>query len=261
MWLKRQIPNLFTISNLALGVVAIQLASMYHFQSVAYCIFVAAIFDYLDGYLARKLNASSHFGKELDSLADMVSFGLAPSVLLLNLAYDKAYVFQTWSDGDDNGLELYTVFFACICIAIFSAIRLAKFNVTAQSAYFFRGLTTPANALVIASLPFIFEYTIRNTRIDTLVINSYTVIGFSAVQCFLLVTNIPMLSMKFKHFNPKDYVIHLFFLSLVAIFIAGGWMINHIFLAMPLIYLSYILLSFIDYFRSSRRWRRSAAKK
>jgi len=149
---------------------------------------IAAIADFFDGFVARLLNAYSDIGKQLDSLADVVSFGVAPGMILY---YLSAQCFNS------QGFSIF-IYFPFI-VPIFSAIRLAKFNVDLRQSDFFIGLPTPANAMFIASLPFVMAY---NSSIFSYVItHPYFLILFPFVSAYLLIAELPLLALKFKSFN------------------------------------------------------------
>ena len=149
MNLRRSIPNFLTLCNLASGVVSITMVIQGDLTWAAVFIFIAAVFDFLDGTAARLLDARSELGKQLDSLADVVSFGVAPAVIIFTLL-------SAGCEGSCNILERLriTPYFAML-IPVMSAIRLGRFNLDLRQEEHFIGLPTPANALFFASIPLI----------------------------------------------------------------------------------------------------------
>ncbi|OZA56958.1 MAG: CDP-diacylglycerol--serine O-phosphatidyltransferase, partial [Sphingobacteriales bacterium 39-40-5] len=141
--MKKHIPNSVTCLNLFSGCLGIVFAFQGNLIWASYAIVIAAVFDFFDGMLARLLKAYSDIGKELDSLADMVSFGVLPSVII--------YQLFALSPQIDFGADWLS--FSAFIIAVFSALRLAKFNIDTRQSENFIGLPTPANALLIASFP------------------------------------------------------------------------------------------------------------
>lgn len=225
---KKHLPNAITCANLFSGCVGIVFAFSDNLIGAAYCIFLAAIFDFFDGFASRVLQSFSGIGKDLDSLADMVSFGFLPSAILYELFLKSP---QIGKIGD------YLCFIA-FSIAVFSALRLAKFNTDTRQAEIFIGLPTPANAILIASLPFIvLQYTWMNRYI----LNQYTLTVLVVVMCALLVAELPLMSLKFKDLNSRRnfyrYLLLLFSAILILFFK---------FAAVPVVIFIYITLSIIQ---------------
>jgi len=220
------------------------LAVLFAFQGADYIwyasllVFVGAIFDFFDGMSARLLNVSSNIGKELDSLADMVSFGMAPAVIM----YQTLVLSQTGEYSNFASLSFSQILIASIAmiIVIFSGIRLAKFNVDTRQTESFIGLATPANALVIISFPLILKFHPENI-LAVLISNTYFLIGLSIFLSLMLVAEYPMFSLKFKNLSFTKNKIRFIFLASVVLL--GIFMQ---FAALPLIILIYILLSGID---------------
>jgi len=168
--MKKHIPNILTILNLICGLISITQVLQYHLIWAALFIFIAAVFDYLDGTAARLLKAWSELGKQLDSLADLVSFGVAPGLI----------IFQLLSNRCSNGcniLERWNVIpFLALLIPVCSALRLAKFNIDLRQEVNFIGLPTPANAIFFASIPMILQI---QDRIHTFIQLDFMVALFS----------------------------------------------------------------------------------
>jgi CDP-diacylglycerol--serine O-phosphatidyltransferase len=192
------LPNAVTCLNLVAGCVAIERAFAFDFAGAFLFVSIAAVLDFLDGFTARLLKAYSEVGRQLDSLADAVSFGAAPAFALYNLL----------RSGGFTGPQVYSVF----VVAAFSALRLAKFNLDRRQSEGFIGLPTPANALLIVSLVFLvggMESRLPLRLLDT----PWILIGLSAVLSLLLVSEIPMFSLKFKTFGWKGNAIRYLFLA------------------------------------------------
>ncbi|SHF31801.1 CDP-diacylglycerol--serine O-phosphatidyltransferase [Pedobacter caeni] len=225
----KQIPNAITSANLFTGCIGIVFAFNQDLRSAALCILISLIIDFFDGFAARLLNVSGPMGKELDSLADMVSFGVLPSVILFHMA-PKAFFGYT-----DFPVLSYLAFF----IAVFSAYRLAKFNLDTRQTDKFIGVPTPAISAVIASVPFIFES-------DTFYFDSSTTtvllyLAFIPLACYLLISEIQLIALKFKKFgfaeNKFRYILMISSVLLLLIFK---------FVGIPLILVLYIILSIIE---------------
>lgn len=190
MTIKKHIPNAVTCLNLFSGCIACVMALQGSFEWVFIWVIFAALFDFLDGLIARLLKAYSPIGKELDSLADMVSFGLAPGLMTFSLL-------QTITSGFP--LEDYIPYFAFL-IPVFSALRLAKFNIDDRQTTSFIGLPVPANALFWTStIVGTHSYAQGNEILYTIIL-LVLIIVFS----FLLVSEIPMFSLKVKNLTWKD---------------------------------------------------------
>jgi CDP-diacylglycerol---serine O-phosphatidyltransferase len=214
--MKRHIPNFVTILNLLTGVVGIWFVLEHNPFYGALLIFLASVFDFADGFLARQLKAYSTLGKSLDSLADMVSFGVLPGFLVFRL--------QTMSIGLGLGyewipdLKITEIVFLItpLLIPAFSAIRLAKFDNDTRQTEEFRGLPTPANAIFVAA--WVFSYSSLHSSLPWLYL-PWVVFGISTILAVLLVTDIPMFSLKFKTFDFTENSLRYIFLgiSLLAI--------------------------------------------
>lgn len=219
------LPNAITCLNLVSGCLAIERAFAGDFLWAFLFIVIAAVLDFFDGFTARLLRAYSEIGKELDSLADVVSFGAAPSFILFNFLRGEGY----------TGWEPYLVF----VVAAFSALRLAKFNLDTRQTTEFIGLNTPANALLISSLVYLTAAEERGIFF-LLTWSPWILIGLAFVLSVLLVSEVPMFSFKFKSFRWKDnalrYIFILISLALLAVFRLY---------AVPCIILLYIFVSLI----------------
>jgi CDP-diacylglycerol--serine O-phosphatidyltransferase len=209
--MKRHIPNFVTTLNLLAGVTGIWFVLEHNPYYGALLIFLAAFFDFADGFLARQLKAYSNVGKSLDSLADVVSFGVLPGYLVFRL--------QTISLGLGLGYEwipdLSTVeimfLLMPLLIPALSAIRLAKFDNDTRQTEEFRGLPTPANAIFIAA--WVYSYPALHDSVSWLYL-PWVIFGISALLAFLLVTDIPMFSLKFKSFGILENGLRYVFLGI-----------------------------------------------
>lgn len=245
MTIKKYIPNFVTLLNLFCGSLAVVFAVHNNFVAAALFVFLGIFFDFFDGLLARKLNVQSELGVQLDSLADMVTSGLVPGIVMFKLisisvdAPDSMNVDDWSSTTDFYGLRLVPIALIGLCITLASAYRLAKFNIDEDQQTYFKGLPTPANTLLIISLPLIMEFQ-NNAIFNSLILNQWFLIALTIVSCYVLNSNIKLFALKFKNFgfkdNPFRYV--LIFLSILL-------MIGFHFIAIPLIIILYILLSLL----------------
>lgn len=228
--MKKHLPNFITCLNLFSGCVGIVFAFENKLDYAAFAILISALFDFFDGLLARLLKAYSEIGKELDSLADVVSFGLLPSVIIYQLFLKAPQL------GD---LSVYLNFSAFL-IAIFSALRLAKFNTDGRQSDNFIGLPTPANAMLVASLPMILAD--GNFFLSSYILNPFFLFLFSLGMGFLLVAEVPLLSLKFKNLVVSENLLRyiLVFSSLMLIVIFK-------FAAVPIIMFLYFIFSLIQF--------------
>ncbi|MCU0339244.1 MAG: CDP-diacylglycerol--serine O-phosphatidyltransferase [Spirosomaceae bacterium] len=213
-----------TCGNLLCGCVGIVSAFRGDWLLAGALIFVAAVLDFLDGFVARLLNQSSPIGKELDSLADVVTFGVLPSMLIFQLL-EKA----------NPALDSVLMSSIAFVMAVFSALRLAKFNIDTRQSDSFIGVPTPANAIVVASLPFILRF---NPEFEPWIVNQATLISYTLVMSFLLIAELPLFALKFKSFGWKGNEIKFIFLMLSVILL-----ILLKFAAIPLIVGLYIIMS------------------
>jgi len=229
--MKKHIPNLLTCCNIVLGTLSIMFAGKGYLNVAALLIIGAATFDFLDGLVARLLRVTSAIGADLDSLADIVSFGVAP-----------AAIFYVWMDFCFSNLSPELQFFPltllpyfAFLIVPFSAYRLAKFNHDERQQYEFYGLPTPANAFFIAFLPFAAD---KLALLD----NFWVLFGLSFIFSILLVSDFPVFSLKFANYELKKNWIKYLFL-LLSLILLGAFHLA----AFPIIILLYILISLIKF--------------
>ncbi len=248
----KQIPNLFTLLNLIFGCCAIVavlqsgVAIQYDGAGNQYIdipekiflssIFIglAAVIDFFDGFVARLLKASSEMGKQLDSLADVVSFGVAPSMIIyqfLRMGYAS----------EENGLEVNAVFLMpAFVIAAAAAYRLAKFNLDTRQTDSFIGVPTPAIGLLIASFPLIY-WTTESATVVGLLTNKWMIYAIIIVVSWLMVSPISMMSLKIKSLNFKQHIHWLIWIVLsIVLAIIFRW------LAVPMAFIAYIILSLLN---------------
>jgi len=221
--IKKHIPNALTCANLLSGCIGIVFAFNDRLDVAAYAVLISGIFDFFDGNLARLLNVKSPIGKELDSLADMVSFGFLPGVVMYKLLEQS------------NGTFEYLPFFGFL-ITIFSGLRLAKFNIDTRQTEDFIGLNTPMNTLFIVSLPFI------QREHPELIGNTLLLVSLTILMSWLLISEIRIYSLKFGTMSWADNKIKFVFLIVSAVLIAFLK-----FAAIPFVLILYILSSFIHF--------------
>jgi CDP-diacylglycerol---serine O-phosphatidyltransferase len=236
--IKSHIPNLITSINLFVGCLAIVFAFQDRVILASIFIFIAGILDFFDGVAARLLDAYSEMGKMLDSLADVVSFGVAPSAVLFNLLNVSIQRTDPGFNLATSSLTECLVPCSAFVIAIFSALRLAKFNIDDRQTVSFIGLPTPANAFLIASLPFVLK---DNELMQGLLLKVYIIVPLIFILSFLLVSEIPMISLKFKNLSFRDNK-SKYILLLSSAFLLIFFTIS----AIPIIFVLYLIISLID---------------
>ncbi|HLT34282.1 MAG TPA: CDP-alcohol phosphatidyltransferase family protein [Aquaticitalea sp.] len=244
---KKHIPNIITLLNLFCGTVAVLFAVYNNFVGAAIFVFLGIFFDFFDGLLARKLNVQSPLGIQLDSLADMVTSGLVPGIVmfkLLSMAVDTPYFIETtndWSSATQwTGFRVSWLPLIGLFITLASAYRLAKFNIDEDQQSYFKGLPTPANALMILSLPLIMEFQ-NNDVMNAMILNKWFLIVITLMSCYLLNSNIKLFALKFNNYGFKDNGVRYIFIILTLVLL-----VLLQFAAVPLVILMYILLSLFD---------------
>jgi CDP-diacylglycerol---serine O-phosphatidyltransferase len=247
----KQIPNLFTLLNLVFGCIAIILILQTSENIVllqqdgltevnlpekiawgALFIFGAAIIDFLDGFVARLFKATSPMGAQLDSLADVVSFGVAPGLILyqlLRISYGQ----------EENGLDTSVAWLLpALLVPAAAAWRLAKFNLDSEQQYSFKGVPVPAVGLLIATFPLIIHF--QSLGLQFLFINKWVLYAIIFIVSILMVSNLPLMSMKFKDYSvknnlPKIILIIISLLSVIFLKWAAG----------PAIFVAYVIVSLL----------------
>ena len=238
----KQIPNIITSLNLLCGCVAIMFAVSGDLVSASFFAFAGIFLDFFDGLAARALNAQSQVGLQLDSLADVVTSGVLPGVVMVQLLSEALTgtsldISAIFSDTANNtSIESYLPFIGLL-IAVASGYRLAKFNVDTRQTTSFIGLPVPANTLLILSLPLIISFQ-AGQQITEVILTPWFLIIITIVSCVLLNAEIPLFGLKFKTFNFKDNAVrYLFLIASILLLVVLK------FIAIPIIIFSYILVS------------------
>ncbi len=242
MSIKKHIPNFITSCNLLFGCLALTQTLDGNLIWAAYFVGMAAVCDFFDGFAARKLGVTSVIGKDLDSLADMVSFGLVPGFVVFKmlhigyLTHHESYAFiynNSW------------IMYLPLIIPVFSALRLAKFNNDSRQTEAFIGLPTPANAIFFCSIPLIVNwdsnFDLLHKGIVHLLMHPIVLLCLSFFMSFLMVAELPLIALKFKTFSWKGnefrYLLLLFSIIWLIVFQYSGF---------TLVILSYVALSIIQ---------------
>lgn len=247
----KHIPNLFTLINLVFGCIAI-VFTLQNGISIAgegdgatwidipekiwlasLFIGLAAVVDYLDGFVARLFNATSEMGKQLDSLADVVSFGVAPGMILyqfLRLSFAK----------ETNSLDTSVIWLVpAFLVPCAGAWRLARFNLDTSQSYHFKGLPIPAAGIFVASLPLIY-WNVNEAWVQELLLNKWFLYGVITALSWLMVSTLPLMALKFKDYGIKNnWTKYVLVLVAITAFLLLKW------LAVPVIVLAYVLLSLL----------------
>ncbi len=232
----KQLPNFITLLNLFCGILAILTVFQGELWLASIFILVASVFDFLDGFTARMLNAYSEIGKQMDSLADLISFGLAPSFILYKM---MASAWELEGPLLAN-FSITTIIVALsFLIALFSAVRLAKFNIDENQTSSFIGLPTPASAIFIASIPLILKF--ENSTISELFQHPHFLLAVAVFISAMLVSRLPLFSLKFKNFSFGGNKIRYIFLGICLILL-----ITLHFVSIPFIIAAYVMLSVVE---------------
>jgi CDP-diacylglycerol--serine O-phosphatidyltransferase len=245
--IKKQIPNLFTLLNLLSGIIAILMAVSDKLVEAAFFVFLGIFFDFFDGFFARKFNVQGEFGKQLDSLADMVTSGVVPGIVMFQLILyaSKQQWFMELSCEIGNWQNYNETFyyylpFIGLLIPLAAAFRLANFNIDERQTSSFIGLPTPAFAIFVLSLPLILHYSDQQYFIN-IIQNKFVLILITLVGSYLLNAEIPLFSLKFKNYSWIDNKIKYIFLILT-LFLLFFMQI----LAIPIIIILYVFISIIE---------------
>lgn len=259
--IKQNIPNSLTLGNLLCGCLALVKAFEGDLVWAAYFVGIAAILDFFDGFVARILKVSSPIGKDLDSLADMVTFGLVPGVIMFQMIQLSPIIMEVATSGwtiypplsnvsqieNSHSMIAYEwLKYIAFLIPVFSCIRLAKFNNDTRQSESFIGLPTPANAIFICSLPFVLPS--PNPHVTSgcfgypfyveFLMNPWCLCLLSGIMGLLLVAPLPLFSLKFKKFSWKGNEIRYSFLGFCVLLVCTLQLAG-----IPLAILSYILFS------------------
>jgi len=241
MTIKNYIPNAFTMANLFCGMLGAFFAATGHLDYAAYAVVAGIFFDFFDGFFARMFKVEGELGLQLDSLADVVTSGVVPGMVMFQMLHKLEH----WNTGDrwvEAGMtwdNISVIPFLGFAITLASAFRLAKFNIDTRQTTSFIGLPTPANALLIISLPLIVQFQ-DNALAESLITNTWFLLGLTALSCYMLNAEIPLFALKFKSWGFAANKVRYGFLLLALILLF--WLT---FLAIPLIIILYVLLSLV----------------
>lgn len=244
MNIKKHIPNLITLSNLFCGILAVKLGFEGEFLLAGGFIILGAIFDFFDGFAARLLKVSNEIGKELDSLADMVTFGFAPGVIMFSLL--KGLISNVYDPDSVLLYQLPSSFLALIpyfafLIPLLSAVRLARFNVDENQSDKFIGLPTPANSLFFITIPLIFsEYEDAPAQLI------WGILVVILIFSLLLNAKIELLALKFKTFGWKNNEFRYSFILASFIILITCILIKIIYFSIPIIVILYLIISIFN---------------
>ncbi len=273
--------NLLTGMNMLCGFISIILALAGRIDIAPLFIFAGAILDFFDGFAARKLGVSAPLGKQLDSLADVITFGVAPGVLtlvmiVLGIDYSSLIPVEETARTYQNDLTYYVYFqisawvqallygvpnnfdasikylpFAAMIIPFLSMFRLAKFNVDERQSDRFFGVPTPLNTIFFTFFPLYFSMNINNWahqgKIIYFIFDCYTIVGIAIFMSLLMILDVPLLALKFKNFTWKDNKFRFLLVgkSLIIILLFKLW-------AIPIIVILYLILSLIENYSTKK---------
>lgn len=238
MDIKKHVPNFITLLNLSCGLLAIIAIFKGYYDEAFIFVCLGIFFDFWDGFFARKFNVSGELGLQLDSLADMVTSGVVPGLMMFRLI-ETIQSTQTQYNVTEDTFYMGVVPYFGFLITIASAYRLAKFNIDKRQIDSFIGLPTPANALFIMSIPMI-QYFDDYEGVTNLLDNPYILMVITLASAYFLNANIPLFSLKLKSFAwEKAKLQYLFTGFAILLFLLFD------FIAIPVIVLSYILISAI----------------
>ena len=242
--MRKQIPNIITSLNLLCGCVAIIFAVSGDLISATFFAFAGIFLDFFDGLVARLLHAQSQVGLQLDSLADVVTSGVVPGIVMVQLlsqAFTGANMEITtlFNDSLSQSSWIHFMPFTGLLIAVASGYRLAKFNVDTSQKTSFIGLPTPANTLLILSIPLILNFQ-ATPALKTFVLDPWFLIVLTLLSCVLLNAKLPLFGLKFKTWNFKDNALRYVFLMVSVLLLAFVK-----FMAIPIVIFLYILVSLL----------------
>jgi CDP-diacylglycerol---serine O-phosphatidyltransferase len=243
---SKHVPNFITLCNLASGLIALMYAFDTNWLMAFVWVAIGIFFDFWDGFFARFLKAQSPVGLQLDSLADMVTSGVVPGLIMFQMLANIVDLREEYNLSAEN-FYMGMLPYAGFIITLASCYRLAKFNVDTRQTDSFIGLPTPANALFIMSLPIILHHSNGEGFIFETLSNPYVLVGITFLSAFMLNAEIPLFSLKVKYFNWETNKIQVIFL-IVSVLLLFFFQ----YLAIPLIILFYVLLSAINNKLSSK---------
>ncbi|WP_300569515.1 CDP-alcohol phosphatidyltransferase family protein [Flavobacterium sp.] len=236
MHIQKHIPNIITLLNLFCGCIALVFAFQLEFELAFYFVCLGIFFDFFDGFFARMFKVQSELGLQLDSLADMVTSGVVPGVvmfqmLLKSFGEEKVINVSSW----DNTVMILP--FLGFIITLGACFRLANFNIDTRQTDSFIGLPTPANALFILSLPLVLMHSDIEFMRNAL-LNHAVLLAITLLSAFVMNAEIPLFSLKVKNFTFKKNALQILFLASSVLFI-----LMFKYLGIPLIILFYVILS------------------
>ncbi len=291
MSVKKHIPNIITSGNLLCGCVATVLAFQGNLVWSAYAVGIAIVFDFFDGFAARMLGVSGEMGKQLDSLADMVTFGVVPGVLVYQMLsvwvmkqslanFEIVSILPFHGEVKDSAGWMFALPFAGFILTVFSAIRLAKFNIDVRQKDSFIGIPTPANAILVCSLPLMLDLHLpgllsgsssltpnplhafgdlwksgdaltgmfEGDSLHNFILNPWFLITLTLVMSYLMVAELPLFALKFKSFKWTENKMRYSFLLISAVLL-----IIFRYIGIPIVILLYVVLSIINNFLNKYR--------
>ncbi|MCB0839423.1 MAG: CDP-alcohol phosphatidyltransferase family protein [Bacteroidetes bacterium] len=236
--MKKQIPNLLTATNLFFGMVAMVFIFIDNLTGAMIAVLISLVMDFFDGFVARMLKVQGPIGKELDSLADMVTFGAVPGMVMARLIHESTGgLFPPEQITLSEGFPWFLLGFL---ITILSAFRLAKFNLDERQSDAFYGVPTPANTILIFSFWMITEWR-PDFWLSNVLNNTWVLIGITAIASWLLVADIRLLALKFKNFSVADNLFRYILIGSTVILLA---IFQHV--GIPFIILLYLALSLVE---------------
>lgn len=234
MSIVKQIPNLLTLGNLFCGTIATVFAVEVNFTYASLFVIIGIFFDFFDGLAARLLKTSGELGKQLDSLADMVTSGVVPGVFMFKMIQNN--LLESSNSLNDSFFDVSLIGFI---ITLGACLRLAKFNIDTRQSESFIGLPTPAMCLFVISLPLI-QANSEIVFVQNLIKNNYFLIAITWLLSYLMNAEIPLFSLKFKDYSFKNnWIIYLFLIASLIMILT----INYV--AIPIIIILYLVLSMI----------------
>jgi CDP-diacylglycerol--serine O-phosphatidyltransferase len=238
--------------NLLAGTIAVMFAVKGELMNAALFVFIGIFFDFFDGLAARLLKVEGNFGKQLDSLADVVTSGVVPGIVMFQLLKSKNTLMlfsETIASWDTKNFEILP--YAGLLLTLTAAYRLAKFNIDESQSNAFIGLPVPAATLVVVSLPLILNYSSVEFVMD-LIQNKFFLIGLTLLLSFLMLAEIPLFALKFKDYSWQHNKIKFVFIILTAVLC-----VFLKFIAIPLVILLYVCMSIFDNLGKKKREDRS----
>lgn len=242
--MKKHIPNLFTLLNLFSGMIAVLMAATDELVLAAYFVFLGIFFDFFDGFFARKFQVQGELGKQLDSLADVVTSGVVPGIVMFQMmlyATKKKWLMElssetgSWQEYQET--FYFFIPFLGIVITLAAAYRLANFNIDERQTSSFIGLPTPAFSIFVLSLPLILFYS-EHAFFTQALQNIYVLTGITLTGSYLMNAEIPLFSLKFKNYGWKGNEVKYIFLLATLVLLIGLKTV-----AIPLVIILYIFLS------------------